>query len=77
MEQPTAPHPSESRAAKIFRDIFESGRPLLYVRSAEEQRVGRVLREAGQRLLDSAPVPVWTWSLTEGMRRDDGAPDRR
>ena len=74
MEQPTASHPSESRAAKVFRDIFESGRPLLYVRSAEEQRVGRVLREAGQKLLDSAPVPVWTWSLTEGLLRQDGAP---
>ena len=47
MEQPTDSHSSESRAAKVFRDIFESGRPLVYVRSAEEQRVGRVLREAG------------------------------
>jgi len=74
MEQPTDSQSSESRAAKVFRDIFESGRPLTYVRSAEEQRVGRVLREAGQRLLDSAPIPVWSWSLTEGMRHQDGAP---
>jgi SpoVK/Ycf46/Vps4 family AAA+-type ATPase len=55
----------------MFREIFESGRPLLYVRSAEEQRVGRLLREAGQGLFDSTPLPVWTWSLTEGMRRQD------
>ena len=56
----------------MVREIFESGHPLTYIRSAEEQRVGRVLREAGRRLIDSAPVPVWTWSLTEGMRDESG-----
>jgi SpoVK/Ycf46/Vps4 family AAA+-type ATPase len=54
----------ESRAAKTLREIFDSGRPLTYIRSAEEQRVGRVLQEID--------LPVWTWSLTEGMRRDGG-----
>ncbi len=54
----------------MLRKVFESGRPLTYVHSAEEQRVGTVLREAGQRLA-SRPVPVLTWSLTEGMRRDN------
>jgi SpoVK/Ycf46/Vps4 family AAA+-type ATPase len=53
----------------MLRKVFESGRPLTYVHSAEEQRVGLVLREAGAKLA-STPVPVWTWSLTEGMRRD-------
>jgi SpoVK/Ycf46/Vps4 family AAA+-type ATPase len=62
---------AESRAARMIRDVFESGRPLMYVRSAEEQRVARVLAEVGMRLLASGPVPVWTWSLTEGMRRGD------
>src|SRR5260370_18252939 len=71
MEHPAQSHPPQSRAARMFREIFESGRPLLYVRSAEEQRVGRLLREAGQGLFDSTPMPVWTWSLTEGMRRQD------
>jgi AAA+ superfamily predicted ATPase len=61
---------AESRAAKVIREIFESGRPLTYIRSAEEQRAGRVLREVGLRLYNSTPVPVWTWSLTEGMHRD-------
>src|SRR5258708_6574426 len=61
--------PLESRAATMLRKVFESGRPLTYVHSAEEQRVATVLREAGQRLASTA-VPVWTWSLTEGMRRD-------
>jgi hypothetical protein len=62
--------PRESRAAKVLREVFESGRPLTYVRSAEEARVASVLREVGLLLLASGPVPVWTWSLTEGMRRD-------
>jgi len=53
-----------SRAAQTLRDIFESGRPLAYVRSSEEQRIGSVLREFG--------MPQWAWSLTEGLRRDGG-----
>ena len=61
----------ESRAAKLIREVFESGRPLTYVRSAEEQRIARVLAEVGAKLLASGQVPVWTWSLTEGMRRGD------
>ncbi|MGB9458053.1 MAG: AAA family ATPase [Bryobacteraceae bacterium] len=74
MEYPTKAPDLESRAAKMLREVFESGRPLTYVRSAEEQRVGSVLREVGLRLLASTPVPVWTWSLTEGMRCDDEGP---
>src|SRR5579863_9348224 len=61
----------ESRAAKAIREIFESGRPLTYILSPEEQRVARVLKEVAGRLLS---LPIWTWSLTEGMRRDGGAP---
>ncbi|MBI1897871.1 MAG: AAA family ATPase [Acidobacteria bacterium] len=56
----------------MIREVFESGRPITYVRSAEEQRIARVLAEVGMRLLASPPVPVWTWSLTEGLRREDG-----
>src|SRR5215831_5902580 len=70
-ENPTRPKSVESRAAKMIREVFESGRPLTYIRSAEEQRVGRVLVEVGQGLFPSAPVPVWTWSLTEAMHRDN------
>lgn len=57
----------ESRAAKTLRDVFESGRPLTYVLTVEEQRVAKILREVSDRL-DAAAIPVWTWSLTEGMR---------
>lgn len=52
--------------------VFQSGRPLTYIRSVEEQRVGRVLRKVALGLFAS-PVPVWTWSLTEGLRRDNEA----
>jgi hypothetical protein len=57
--------PAESRAARTIRELFDSGRPLLYIRSAEEQRVARVLAGMG--------LPVWTWRLTEGTRLDDAA----
>ncbi len=67
------PPDSPSRAAKLLREIFESGRPLAFIRSSEEQRVGRVLREVGQRMI--SPTPVWTWSLTEGLHRDGAAPE--
>jgi hypothetical protein len=66
---------TESRSAKILREIFESGRPLTYIRSAEEQRVGKVLREVSQGLLGSTPTQVWTWSLTEGLHRDGETPE--
>ncbi len=73
---PPAPSSSTgSRAAKMVREIFESGRPLTYIRSAEEQRVGKVLREVSDELRASAPMPVWTWSLTEGLCRDGEAPE--
>ena len=61
--------PVESRAAKAVREILESGRPLTYIRSAEEQRVVRILAEVAKGPLSSTPLPVWTWSLTDGMRR--------
>src|SRR6266568_4996540 len=70
MEPKTIPPQAESRAAKILREVFESGRPLTYVRTSEEQRAGRVLREVGLRLFAPDAIPVWTWSLTDGLHRD-------
>jgi len=58
----------ESRASKTIREIFSSGRPLTYIRSSEEQRVAKILHEVGSRMASSA-VPVWTWTLTEGLRK--------
>jgi AAA+ superfamily predicted ATPase len=70
--QPAAP--VENRAARTIWEIFQSGRPLTYIRTAEEQRVGAILREIGQKRFAS-PVPLWTWSLTEGLRRSQDAPE--
>jgi len=64
---------AESRAAAAIREIFESGRPLTYIRSSEERRIGRLLHEVGAHLRPSDPVPVWEWRLTEGLRREGGA----
>ncbi len=72
-DSPPRLHREESRAAAILRQVFESGRPLTYVRSHEEQRVGRILAEVALSLLPDAPIPVWTWSITEGIRRDGAA----
>src|ERR1043166_21605 len=64
--------PPESHALGTLRELFASGRPLLYLRSSEEQRIALLLRDAARTFFPS-PVPIWTWSLTEGMRRDDGS----
>ncbi len=65
-------HPT-SRAAKTLLEILQSGRPLVYIRSSEEDRVADLLREVGRLVRPSAPLPVWTWSLTEGLSREDEA----
>src|SRR5437870_11580397 len=62
---------TESRALRTLVDIVQSGRPLAYIHSAEEQRVRALLRETA-RTCFSAAVPLWIWSLTERMRRDAG-----
>ena len=59
---------SESRAARTIREVFESGRPLTYIRSAEEQRIARLLGEVAMHLAGAGAVPVWTWTLTTGLR---------
>jgi hypothetical protein len=59
---------AESRAAKTIHEIFESGRPLTYIKTSEERRASDILRAVG-----GTQLPVWTWSLTEGLRRADGS----
>ncbi len=68
----STPERAESRAATTVREIFESGRPITYIRSTEEQRVTAVLREVAARLPGAS---MWTWSLTEGLRRDGQPPE--
>ncbi|MFI5364046.1 MAG: AAA family ATPase [Candidatus Binatia bacterium] len=70
----TAGAQSEGRSLRTLREVFESARPLTYILSAEEQRVGALLNQAA-RLFFATPIPVWTWTMTEGMRRTDGGAD--
>ena len=46
----------ESRAVKMLREVFESGRPLTYLRCTEEQRAARVLGEVSRRLSNSISI---------------------
>jgi len=59
--------PAEGKTLKTLRELIESGRPLIYIHSPEERRVSELLGEAAQTFFAN-PVPVWAWSLTEGMR---------
>ena len=72
MRNASSPVP-ESGATRQLRALFASGRPLLYIVSAEELRVGRLLREAARHFFGKA-VPLWSWSLTEGLQSGDDAP---
>ncbi len=69
MKRPTrrAPGTEETRSLRALREIIDSGRPLIYIKSAEELRISDLLREAAVQCFEP-PLPVWTWSLTEGLR---------
>ena len=58
-----------SQALATVGDIFESGRTLSYVRSAEEQRLTLLLREAASEFFETS-VPVLSWSVTQGFCHD-------
>jgi len=63
---------SESGARKTWgplAEVFAAGRPLSYVRSADEGRVVELMRAAAGGAF-AAPVPLWIWTATEGVRRD-------
>jgi len=62
---------TESRAFRIFHELVDAGRSLVYVRTAEEGRVAALLREVAAKLF-TPPAPFFVWTLTEGLRRDDG-----
>jgi AAA+ superfamily predicted ATPase len=60
----------ENRAVRTIWEAFQSGRPLIYIHSVEEQRIGKVLRKVAA-MVYASPALVWTWSLTEGLRLDN------
>jgi SpoVK/Ycf46/Vps4 family AAA+-type ATPase len=73
LDTPLKTASQESRASRTIREIFESGRPIAYIRSSEEQRAAGLVREVAHRLPVPAPQ-VWQWTLTEGLRRDGEEP---
>ncbi len=56
----------ENRALTALRDLFQAGRPLIYICSPEEDRARRLL-EAVAHSVFAPPLPVWTWSQTGGL----------
>ena len=57
----------DNRATLAIREILDSGHPLLYIQSSEEQRVQAILGAL-------SPAPLWIWSLTGGMRQHGQTP---
>ncbi len=62
----------ESQAFRSLKEIFQGGRPLIFVFTPEEGRVHALLGEIAGRLF-SGSMPVWSWSLTEGLSSQDGS----
>ncbi len=62
----------ESRSFSALREVFQGGRPLIYISTPEELRVRQLLHEAAQRLFPT-PVPVWSWTSTRGLVGPDGS----
>lgn len=61
-----------NRALAEIKELIDAGRPLIYLHSSEEERVQQLLLDlAGQ--FFSPPVPIFTWTATEGLRGPDGA----
>src|SRR4051812_10098639 len=61
-----------NRALAEIKELIEASRPLIYIKSPEEERVQLLLGDASQHLFE-APVPVYTWTATEGLRGQDGS----
>jgi AAA+ superfamily predicted ATPase len=49
-----------------LRILLASSHPLVFVETREEDRALRIIRRAAAEL----ETPVWTWSVTRGLRRD-------
>jgi AAA+ superfamily predicted ATPase len=61
----------QTRAARQLHALLAAGRPLIYIVCAEERRVAGLLEHAAAHAF-AAPVPLWSWSLTTGMRTLSG-----
>jgi AAA+ superfamily predicted ATPase len=67
----TSEDASESRAYKSLKEMFQGGRPLIFVQTPEEGRVRMLLEEIAEKLFPGR-MPVWSWSLTHGLVSRDG-----
>ena len=63
----------EGRAYSSLRELFQGGRPLIFVCTPEEGRVRALLQEVADKLF-AGRMPVWSWSLTSGLQHPDGRP---
>jgi ATP-dependent 26S proteasome regulatory subunit len=63
---------SESKAFRILEEIFQGGRPIVYIATHEEGRVRMLLQEMAQKQY-SGKMPIWSWSLTSGLQQQ-GSP---
>jgi SpoVK/Ycf46/Vps4 family AAA+-type ATPase len=61
----------ESRAYSALKEIFQGGRPLIFIRTSEEGRVRILLQDIAAKLFPGR-VPVWSWSMTRGLLPPDG-----
>jgi SpoVK/Ycf46/Vps4 family AAA+-type ATPase len=62
---------AESRAYRALKEMFQGGRPLIFVCTPEERRVHALLSEVSEKLFPGG-MPVWSWSLTSGLVSADG-----
>lgn len=65
----------EGRAYLALKEMFQGGRPLIYVCTPEEGRVRMLLEEAAAKLFPEWQ-PVWSWSLTAGLAAPDGKTEK-
>jgi SpoVK/Ycf46/Vps4 family AAA+-type ATPase len=64
-------HLHESRAYRALKEMFQGGRPLIFVCTPEETRVRMLLQDMAKRLF-SDRMPIWIWSRTLGLMPPDG-----
>ncbi len=66
----------ESRAYGALKEMFQGGRPLMFVCTPEEGRVRLLLTDLAEKLFTD-PTPIWSWSLTAGLQSPDGRPPEK
>ncbi len=60
---------TDNKGLAAIRSLLDAGRPLIYIQSAEEDRVLGLLAEIA-REHRGGPLDLLVWSLTEGLQQD-------